>query len=88
MSCFQNRVAGLQPTEWAFRIFESLVIPLISKDEIRNRRMGAEELWDEQMFEFGASHKAARRSGVTINIRVFQQSWNYSIHGYKGISGY
>src|SRR5713101_6892079 len=24
----QNRVAGLQPTEWAFRIFESLVTPI------------------------------------------------------------
>jgi hypothetical protein len=24
--------------------------------------------------------------GVRINIRVFQQSWNYSIHGHKRVS--
>ncbi len=36
--------------------------PLISKDVVRRRRVGAEDLLDEQMFEFGASHKAARRS--------------------------
>jgi len=47
---------------------------LISKDVVCRQRVGAEELLDEQMFEFGASHKAARRYGVKINIRVGQQS--------------
>ena len=58
------------------RCFESSRVlrgPLISKDEGRSRRVGAEELCDEQMFEFGASHKQVRRYRVRINIRVRQQ---------------
>lgn len=42
------------------RRFESSRVsrcPLISKGERPSRGLGAEELWDEQMFEFGASHK-------------------------------
>jgi hypothetical protein len=35
---------------------------LISKAGVRSVRVGAEELWDEQMFEFGASHKQGGRS--------------------------
>ena len=34
----------------------------------------AEELWDEQMFEFVASHKAVRCYDVRINICEDQQS--------------
>ena len=52
------------PRAWSLkdRRFESTRIvrcPLISKDERRSRRVGAEELCDEQMFEFGVSHKPA-----------------------------
>ncbi|MGC2260935.1 MAG: hypothetical protein WA474_21420 [Candidatus Sulfotelmatobacter sp.] len=39
----------------------------------RCRRVGADELCDEQMFEFGASHKPEWCYGVRINIRVGQQ---------------
>jgi hypothetical protein len=35
--------------------------------------MEAEKLCDEQMFEFGASHKPVQCYGVRINIRVGQQ---------------
>jgi hypothetical protein len=48
-------------------------MPLISKEDVRCRRVGAEELWDEQMFEFGASHKPVQRYGVRINLRLGQQ---------------
>jgi hypothetical protein len=53
------------------RCFESsrvLRCPLISKDEGRSRRVEAEELCDEQMFEFGASHKPGLCYGVRTNI--------------------
>ena len=58
------------------RCFESarvLRYPLISKDEVCRQRVGVEGLWDEQMFEFGASHKPVWCYGVRINNAVGQQ---------------
>ena len=58
------------------RCFESsrvLRCPLISKDEGRSRRVEAEELCDEQMFEFGASHKQVRCNRVRATIHAGQQ---------------
>jgi hypothetical protein len=58
------------------RCFESSRVlrrPLISKGEGRSRRAGAEELWDEQMFEFDASHKPVVCYGVRTNIREGQR---------------
>jgi hypothetical protein len=60
-------------------------MPLISKEDVRCRRVGAEELWDEQMFEFGASHKPVRRYGVRINIRVGQQFPGPPIDGHSAL---
>jgi hypothetical protein len=60
---------GHAPTESVFRIFGS---SLISKDESSRRRVGTEELCDEQMFEFGASHKAVLCCGLRTSFREGQ----------------
>src|SRR5947209_17783788 len=68
------------------RSFESsgvLRCPLISEDEGRSRREGAKELCDEQMFEFGASHKQVRCYGVRIDSAWANNSWNHSIDGHS-----
>ena len=70
------------------RCFESSRVlrhPLISKGEGRSRRVEAEELWHEQMFEFGASHKPIRGYGVRINICVGQQFPELPIDGHSAL---
>jgi hypothetical protein len=78
-----SRACSLQ--NQCFESSRILRCPMISKDNVRSRRVGAEELWDEQMFEFGASHKPVRCYGVRINIRGANNSWNYSTDGHSAL---
>lgn len=49
--------------------------------------MGAKELCDEQMFEFGASYKEVRCYEVRTDSTWADNSWNYSIDGHSAFIG-
>ena len=71
-TCCQDRVANLLLAESAVRIFESIAMAIDFTGQGFAVCEEAGELCDEQMFEFGASHKWGWNPPENANTRTYR----------------